>query len=54
MHMKKAANVLMGIAVLLVIAGSVFCYQGFDKKNNYHNSDYSSLAKVILVLNNTA
>lgn len=44
--MKKASSICIVVAIMLIIAGSVFIYQGFDKKNNYYsNTTYSELNK---------
>ncbi|MEG0836237.1 MAG: hypothetical protein RR413_12430 [Christensenellaceae bacterium] len=44
--MGKASNFMIGIAIALILVGTVFCYQGFDRKDNYQNYDeYSSINK---------
>jgi len=44
--MKKFSSFCNVLIVILFIAGSIFINKGFDKKDNYYNSDiYSSINK---------
>jgi hypothetical protein len=36
--MKRASNVCIALAAVLVIIGGIFFYKGFDKKNHYYNN----------------
>lgn len=37
--MKRASNICIAVAAILVIIGGIFFYKGFDKKNNYYNNE---------------
>ena len=40
--MKRASNICIAVAAILVIIGGIFFYKGFDKKNNYQNNTIDS------------
>ncbi len=40
--MKRASSICIAVAIILIILGSVFFYQGFDKKNNYYSDSTNS------------
>lgn len=41
---ENASKCLLVLSLIFIIIGAFFLYKGYDVKNNYYNSEYSSIA----------
>lgn len=41
--LKKLKNILLSTAIGCFLISTIFFYKGYDAKNNYYNSEYSTL-----------
>jgi hypothetical protein len=40
--LNRLSSIMIVISIVLIIIGSILLFQGFDKKDNYYQSEYAS------------